>query len=98
MQTDAVSADKEYDWSTEKNAWLIAHRALRFEDVVLAIGTGKLLGVFVQPENSRHPHQSVFVVDIRGYANLVPYVKTSSGYFLKTIIPSRRHTRKLLKI
>ena len=97
MQNDAISADPEYDWSAEKNAWLIAHRGLRFEDVVRAIANGKLLGVFAQSENSRHPHQRVFVVDIRGYAHLIPYVKTPSGYFLKTIIPSRRQTRKFLK-
>ena len=33
-------------------------------------------------------------VDVDGYAYLVPCVPTDDGYFLKTIIPSRKATRK----
>lgn len=35
----------------------------------------------------------MFVVRIRGYAYLVPFVETKHEVFLKTIIPSRKATR-----
>ena len=38
----------------------------------------------------------MFVVRIRGYVYLVPFVETDSEVFLKTIIPSRKATRKYL--
>lgn len=38
----------------------------------------------------------MFVVRIRGYAYLVPFVETETQVFLKTIIPSRKATRQYL--
>jgi len=35
----------------------------------------------------------MFVVRIRGYAYLVPFVESKQELFLKTIIPSRKATR-----
>ncbi len=34
------------------------------------------------------------IVNVKGYAYLVPYVEEEDGYFLKTIIPSRKATKK----
>jgi len=39
----------------------------------------------------------IFVVDVEGYVYLVPYVETEESVFLKTIIPSRKMTKKYLK-
>jgi hypothetical protein len=36
------------------------------------------------------------VVAVEGYAYLVPYVEEPDGYFLKTVIPSRKATREYL--
>ena len=38
----------------------------------------------------------MFVVRIRGYAYLVPFVETKQEIFLKTIIPSRKATKQYL--
>lgn len=40
-----------------------------------------------------HPNQRMFVVRVRGYAYLVPFVETKQEVLLKTIIPSRKATR-----
>jgi hypothetical protein len=40
-----------------------------------------------------YPHQRIFIVRIGSYAYLVPYVEDEHGYFLKTVIPSRKFTR-----
>jgi hypothetical protein len=41
----------------------------------------------------KYPSQRIFIVRIRGYAFLVPFVETNEEIFLKTIIPSRNATR-----
>lgn len=45
---------------------------------------------------SRHPGQRIFVVNVEGYACLVPFVESEETIFLKTIIPSRKMTRRYL--
>ena len=43
-------------------------------------------------------HQRIAVIEIGDYAYLVPYVETEAGdFFLKTVIPSRKATRKYLR-
>lgn len=44
----------------------------------------------------RYPGQRIFVVNIRGYAYLIPFVESEIEVFLKTIIPSRKATREYL--
>ena len=41
----------------------------------------------------KYPNQRIFVIDVEGYAYLVPYVESDEHFFLKTIIPSRKATR-----
>jgi hypothetical protein len=38
----------------------------------------------------------VFVVNVEGYACLVPFVESEDGIFLKMIIPSRKMIRRYL--
>lgn len=44
----------------------------------------------------KYPNQQIIVVEINEYAYLVPFVESSKGKFLKTIIPSRKATRDYL--
>jgi len=37
------------------------------------------------------------IVELEGYAYLVPYVENANEIFLKTIIPSRKMTKKNLQ-
>jgi hypothetical protein len=37
------------------------------------------------------------IIEINGYAYLVPFIEQIDHYFLKTIIPSRKATRRYLK-
>ena len=77
-------------WSEEKNLILKEERGISFEDVILAIETDKVLAIEAGAPN--YPHQQVLVVEIREYAFMVPMVVSEQEVFLKTIIPSRRHT------
>ena len=49
------------------------------------------------PNQRRYADQRVFVVNVQGYAYLVPFVESDTEVFLKTIIPSRKATRRYLK-
>ena len=83
-----------FDWSTEKNQWLIEQRGLSFERVVSAIEQGGLVDVLEHPNQDRYPGQMIYVVEIEEYLHLVPFVTQADGTrFLKTIIPSRKSMR-----
>jgi uncharacterized DUF497 family protein len=87
---------KPVNWNAEKNIRLMAERSVSFEEVLSALLHGGLLDVLDHPNTEQYPNQRMFVVRIRGYIYLVPFVETNSEVFLKTIIPSRKATRKYL--
>lgn len=88
---------KYFLWSEEKNELLLAERDISFEDIVLYIEKGFLLDVLKHPNPEKYPGQMVFVVQVEAYVYLVPFVESEDEIFLKTIIPSRKATRKYLK-
>lgn len=83
---------KYFDWNEDKNDHLKAERDIGFEEVVIAIDEKKLLDILEHKNQKRYPNQKVFVVDLGGYAHLVPFVEDDKKVFLKTIIPSRKAT------
>lgn len=85
--------DKRFAWNETKDLWLRATRGIGFEDVVRAIRAGDLLDVAVRTGPSRHAGQRILVVRFDEYAWLVPFVEDGRGFFLKTVIPSRKATR-----
>ncbi len=82
----------------KKNAQLILERGISFERVVHHIEKNEILGVIKHPNPLRYPKQKVFIVNVENYAYLVPLVEGDTGIFLKTIIPSRKATRKYLEV
>ena len=83
-----------FDWSLEKNWYLIEQRGISFEAIVSAIEQGGLLDVLEHPNQNRYPGQLIYVVEMDEYLHLVPFVTQPDGTrFLKTIIPSRKATR-----
>jgi len=88
---------KVFNWSAEKNRLLIEQRGVSFEEIVSAIAHGGLLAVLEHPNPGAYPNQRLFVVRIRGYAYLAPFVESDREIFLETIIPSRKATRTYLK-
>lgn len=87
---------KYFDWNREKNQQLQGGRGIAFEEVLVAISEGRLLAVLEHHQPQRYPKQNIFVVEINGYAYLVPFVEDGEKVFLKTIIPSRKATKKYL--
>lgn len=85
-----------FDWSDAKSAVLKEERGVSFEDVVFHVAVGGLLDVLDHPRPEAYPEQRVMVVDIEGYAFVVPFVTDGDVWFLKTIIPSRKMTKHYL--
>jgi uncharacterized DUF497 family protein len=85
-----------YQWNAAKNALLKAERGISFEQVVMHIESGDLLDVYEHPNQARYPGQQLLVVRVGEHACVVPFVETTEGRFLKTIIPSRKATREYL--
>ena len=87
-----------FAWNSEKNAQLMHERGISFERVIYHIERNEILDVIKHPDSSKYPNQRMFILDIANYAYLVPFVETKSEIFLKTIIPSRKATRKYLEV
>ena len=85
---------KYYNWDPSKNEKLKAERNISFEEVVFHIEQGDEVDVFEHPNQDRYPGQKISVVLIEGYAYLVPYIESETEIFIKTIIPSRKATKK----
>jgi uncharacterized DUF497 family protein len=85
-----------FRWDLEKNRRLEVERGVTFDDVVVAIEQDRLLDVLEHQNTERYPGQRIFVVRVRDYVYLVPFVETEAEVFLKTIIPSRKATRRYL--
>jgi hypothetical protein len=85
-----------FDWNPDKNDWLRTVRGVTFEEIVFHVHSGGLLDVLEHPNELRYPGQRVFVVDVEGYVSLVPVVETEERIFLKTVIPSRKMTKRYL--
>ena len=84
-----------FEWSDTKNLQLKQERGISFEEVVYVIEQGGLIDVVSHPNPEKYPNQSVYVINIKNYIYLVPLVKDDSGVrFLKTIIPSRKATKR----
>ena len=87
---------KPFDWDKEKNNRLKIERDIGFEEIVVAIQNGNLLDIVPHYKEKRYPNQKIFILNINGYAYMVPFVEDEEKIFLKTIIPSRKATKKYL--
>ncbi len=87
---------RRIDWSDSKNEWLVRVRGISFEDILYHLNRNGLLDVIKHPNPEKYPDQQILIVNVEGYAYLVPFIQDYDVIFLKTIIPSRRMTRKYL--
>ncbi len=88
---------KYFDWDKEKNKRIKEERGISFDNILVSIGEGKVLDIIPHPNHKRYPNQKIYIVAFNEYAYLVPFVEDDEKYFLKTIIPSRKMTKKYLR-
>ena len=99
-----------YNFSEAKNRELIKERRISFEEIISAIANNSIIAIVEHHNLQRYPNQQMYIIEFNCYAYLIPFivqdsyaylipfiVQDSGEIFLKTIIPSRKATKKYLK-
>jgi len=87
---------KFFNWSVEKNLKLKKERGISFEDILFYISNDCLLDIIQHPDKDKYQNQKIFVLNIEDYIYYVPFIENEDEIYLKTIIPSRKLTKKYL--
>lgn len=85
-----------FDWSDTKDSQLRDQRGIGFQEIVFHIEKGDVLSITDHPNQKKYPNQKIMYVRIEDYIYMVPYAESKERLFLKTIIPSRKATKKYL--
>jgi len=88
---------KTFDWDEEKNENLKKERGISFEQVIEKIEKREILDEIAHPNQQKYPGQKFYIIEFENYAYYIPFVENENKKFLKTIIPSRKFTKKHLK-
>ena len=83
----------EFEYCAEKNNKLKEERGISFEEIIYLMNNGHLLDTIQHHNKDKYAERCFYVVDVDGYIHLVPFVRNESSIFLKTIFPSRKHTK-----
>ena len=92
-----MNLNTEYEFDAYKNAKLKQERGISFEEIIYYINNGCLLDTIEHPNKEKYAEQQFYGVDVEDYVYLVPFVENEKHIFLKTILPSRKHTKLYLK-
>lgn len=75
-------------WNEKKNKRLRSNRGISFEDVEKIILEKAYKDILENPAN---PDQMIFILDLKGYTHVVPFIiDKENNLILKTIFPSRK--------
>ena len=92
-----MSKDLVFDFDPEKSKKLKEERGVSFEEVIVLLDGHHILDIVEHHNKSKYPHQKIYIVNIEGYAYLVPFVAQGERIFLKTVIPSRKASEQYLE-
>ena len=86
-----------YEYSADKEKWLIEERGISFKEVIAAINNGQVLKVMDHHNQTKYPTQKIYVIEMNGYVCAVPFVEKGKHIvFLKTIFKNRKLAKKYL--
>lgn len=83
-----------YEYHPSKNLKLLTERGIGFEDIIAILESDGAMTVLDTPNSKKYPEQKIYVVNVNGYAYLVPFEKQQGKIMLKTIYPSRKLTKR----
>jgi hypothetical protein len=81
---------EETRWIELKSRRLKRTRGVSFEEIT----EQRLVAIEDHPSIE---YQKIMLYEYRNYIWAVPFVRDEKGVFLKTLYPSRKHTKKYLK-
>ncbi len=85
---------RSFEWEKGKNQKLIKERGISFEAIVANIEEGNVVAIIAG--KGKFGHQKQFMVAVNHYIYIVPFIEEDETVFLKTIIPSRKMTKRYL--
>ncbi len=85
---------KAYDWDSKKNQKLTKERNISFAAIVSLIEREHIIALVTG--KGKYAHQKQFIIEMNRYIYVVPFVEDDEKIYLKTIIPSRKLTKKFL--
>jgi len=86
-----------FEWDEKKNLKLKRERDISFEELVYAIKSGGLLDILNHPNQEKYPNQKLLIINVDGYAWVVPFEKRGNKLRLITAFPSRKYTKRYLR-
>jgi len=82
-----------FDWDNDKNEQQKRDRGISFEQIVFLILNDRILDILEHPNRVKYGNQKLYVIDVDGYAYVVPFEDREGVRLLKTIFPSRKYTQ-----
>ena len=92
-----MDSGKTFAWNEAKNELLKTTRAVSFEEVLAHMAAGDILDIVEHPNQKKCEGQTIFIVRMRRYAWLVPFVETEDTISPTTIMPNRKATKRYLE-
>ncbi|MFA6016977.1 MAG: toxin [Patescibacteria group bacterium] len=89
---------KEIRFNQDKNNKLKLIRGISFDEIAKIIKKKEILEVIDNPNKKKYQNQKLFLIQIKNSIIVVPFVEEKDYVFLKTIYPSEKYTKKLLKV
>jgi hypothetical protein len=89
-------SQKKYRWNEDKDRLLLETRWVCFAMIADAVDSWNLLWIEPNKNKDKYPFQEVMFVLLNDYVYEVPYISDWETAFLKTIIPSRKATKRFV--
>lgn len=87
----------KFDWNSDKNKLLKSTRGVSFELIVKEFKRNHIVADLPHQNPIKYPKQRHFIVFIKNYVYVVPYVRNGLVVFFKTIYPSRKYYKIYIK-
>lgn len=85
-----------FEWDEGKNSKLKRERKVSFEEIARIINSGGLIDILDHPNQKKYPGQKLLIININGYAWVVPAERRGNRLRLITAYPSRKYTKRYL--
>lgn len=89
---------KEIRFNQDKNKKLKLTRGINFDRIAELFKSNKQIKTIDHPNKKRYPKQKILLAKIGSHIYAVPFIEEDEYIFLKTIYPSEKYTKKLLKV
>ena len=83
-------------WDEEKDTLLRETRWISFQEVEAYILSDTIVSMESHYNTETFPHQKMILINHKNYIYYIPCILKDDTLFLKTIIPSRKLTKKYL--